>query len=230
MKVLHGIPASPGLAVGPAHTIRPFPAVDVTAQRTVDQSEEMARLERAIEQATARMDTLRSATRGATADILAAQQEMMDDPELKQGAADLVAAGFAAEAAITRIASDYAEQLAALLIGSNEYFTRRGGGSNGGFLQALYSDVLHRAPDPGGMQVWMQALNSGMSRTMVARAVLASRESDTIEVQGFYSLYLRRPADSTGLSFFTNLLQQGLSEEAVIAMLISSDEYVAKAP
>ena len=122
MKVLHGIAASPGLAIGLAHTIRPFPAVDVTAQRTVDQSEEMARLERAIEQATARMDTLRSATRGATADILAAQQEMMDDPELKQGAADLVAAGFAAEAAITRIASDYAEQLAAL---SDPYLAAR---------------------------------------------------------------------------------------------------------
>lgn len=122
MKVLHGIPASPGLAVGPAHTIRPFPAVDITAQRTVDQSVEMARLERAIEQAVARMDTLRSATRGATADILAAQQEMMDDPELKQGAADLVAAGFAAEAAITRIASDYAAQLAAL---SDPYLAAR---------------------------------------------------------------------------------------------------------
>ena len=122
MKVLHGIAASPGLAVGPAHTIRPFPAVDITAQRTVDQSVEMARLERAIEQAVARMDTLRSATRGATADILAAQQEMMDDPELKQGAADLVAAGFAAEAAITRIASDYAAQLAAL---SDPYLAAR---------------------------------------------------------------------------------------------------------
>jgi len=69
-----------------------------------------------------------------------------------------------------------------------------------------------------------------MSRTMVARAVLSSRESDMLEVQGFYSLYLRRPADSTGLNFFTNLLQQGVSDEAVIAMLLSSDEYVAKAP
>ena len=31
MKVLHGIPAAPGLAIGPAHIIRPAPPVDVTA-------------------------------------------------------------------------------------------------------------------------------------------------------------------------------------------------------
>lgn len=114
MKVLHGIPASPGLALGSARTIRPAPPVDVTAQRAADASAETARLERAIEQAIARMDTLRSAARGQTADILEAQREMLSDPELKQGADDLVAAGFTAEAAITRVAADYAEQLASL--------------------------------------------------------------------------------------------------------------------
>lgn len=114
MKVLHGIPAAPGLALGSARMIRPAPPIDVTAQRAADASAETARLERAIEQAIARMDTLRSAARGQTADILEAQREMLSDPELKQGADDLVAAGFTAEAAITRVAADYAEQLASL--------------------------------------------------------------------------------------------------------------------
>ena len=114
MKILHGIPAAPGLAIGFAHTIHPVPQIDITEQRTVDTSVEMARLERAIRQAVARMGALVKAASGATADILSAQLEMLDDPELKQDAEELIAAGFTAEAAITRVASSYAEQLAAI--------------------------------------------------------------------------------------------------------------------
>jgi len=114
MKVLHGIPAAPGLTIGIAHVIRPAPPVDVTAQRTTDPSIEIARLEGAIGQAIGRMDALRSTASGVTADILEAQREMLDDPELKQGADDLISSGFTAEAAITRVAADYAAQLAEL--------------------------------------------------------------------------------------------------------------------
>lgn len=114
MKVLHGIPAAPGLAIGTAHIIRPVPPINVTAQRTTDSSIEVARLERAIGQAIGRLDALRSTASGSTADILEAQREMLDDPELKQGADALIVSGFTAEAAITRVATDYAVQLAEL--------------------------------------------------------------------------------------------------------------------
>jgi phosphoenolpyruvate-protein phosphotransferase len=114
MKVLQGIRAAPGLAIGSTHIIRPAPAVDIMEQRTVDAPEEIARLERATEQAIARLDTLRSAASGDTAGILEAQREMLDDPELKQGADALIEAGFTAEAAIVRVTTGYAEQLASL--------------------------------------------------------------------------------------------------------------------
>src|SRR5450759_3149175 len=109
MNVLRGIPAAPGLVIGPAHTIRPFPPVDITAKRAVDASIETERLEQAIGQAITRLDTLRSAAKGPTANILEAQREMLDDPELKQGADDLIASGFTAEAAVMRVTADYAE-------------------------------------------------------------------------------------------------------------------------
>src|SRR5438093_6389347 len=99
MKVLRGIPASPGLAVGSATVIRPLLPVDVTAKRTASASAETARLEQALGQAITHLDTLRSAAKGMTADMLAAQLEMLDDPELKQGAVDLIAADSTAEAA-----------------------------------------------------------------------------------------------------------------------------------
>lgn len=114
MKNLHGIPAASGLAIGPAHIIHPAPSVDISAQRTADTQEEIARLEQAIAHAIVRLDTLRSKASAATADILAAQREMLDDPELKEGADALIDTGFSAEAAITRITNEYAEQLAAI--------------------------------------------------------------------------------------------------------------------
>jgi phosphoenolpyruvate-protein phosphotransferase len=114
MKNLHGIPAASGLAIGPAHIIHPAPSVDISAQRTADTQGEISRLERAIAHAIVRLDMLRSKASAATADILAAQREMLGDPELKEGADALIDTGFSAEAAITRIANEYAEQLAAL--------------------------------------------------------------------------------------------------------------------
>jgi phosphoenolpyruvate-protein phosphotransferase len=114
MKVLRGIPAAPGLAIGAALTIRPLPPVDLSEQRTADASAETIRLTQAIEQALTLLERLQMATHGPLAEILAAQREMLDDPELKQGALDLIASGSSAEAAISRIAASYAEQLARL--------------------------------------------------------------------------------------------------------------------
>lgn len=122
MKLLRGIPASPGIATGFAQTIRPVPPVNTMEQRTVDAPVEIVRLERAIGQTIARLDKLLSASRGPVTAMLGAQQEMLDDPELKQGVDALIVSGFSAEAAVTRVADEYAEQLASL---SDAYLAAR---------------------------------------------------------------------------------------------------------
>lgn len=114
MKIVHGIPAAPGLGIGTAHTIRPLPTIDPSAQHAGNASQEHTRLEQAIGKALARLDTLAGSAGGATADILMAQRELLDDPELKQGSDDLIDTGSTAEAAITQIAASYAAQLTAL--------------------------------------------------------------------------------------------------------------------
>ncbi|BCL78469.1 phosphoenolpyruvate--protein phosphotransferase [Ktedonobacteria bacterium brp13] len=112
MKKLSGIAAAPGLAFGPATIIRPATAIDLTAKHTGDSESEQSRLTTAIEHAIVQMDTLQHAANKQTAEILAAQREMLDDPELKEGAEAQIAAGLTAEAAITTIAEEYAVQLA----------------------------------------------------------------------------------------------------------------------
>jgi uncharacterized delta-60 repeat protein len=122
-----------------------------------------------------------------------------------------------------------ADQLEAILIGSAEYFSGRGGGTANGLLQALYGDVLGRAVDTSGSQTWGNALANGLSPTAVATTILASQESHQITVAELYAQVLHRPADASGLRTYTSLLQQGETETLVLAILASSDEYFARA-
>jgi uncharacterized repeat protein (TIGR01451 family) len=117
------------------------------------------------------------------------------------------------------------EQLEALIAGSPEYFQRRGGGTNDGFLNALYQDGLGRVVDAGGRATWDQALASGVSRTQVAAQLFSSLEYDLDLVNNDYAAYLRRPADAAGLNDWVAQLLGGVGSDQVLAGLLASDEY-----
>jgi sugar lactone lactonase YvrE len=135
-------------------------------------------------------------------------------------------AGLAAFTGMLRNGSTV-EQVAALLAGSSEFFQNRGGGTNDGFLNALYQDALGRAVDPAGRAAWDAALAKGTTAGAVAAAILASSEYQQDVVQNLYQEFLRRPADPSGLAVFSNLLASGATDEAVIAALVESTEYFA---
>jgi hypothetical protein len=120
------------------------------------------------------------------------------------------------------------EQVASQLAGSAEYFQTRGAGTNLGFLQALYLDVLNRPIDSSGQATFLQQLNSGVSRQQVALQLLTSTEYRQDLVTNLFNEFLRRPVDSAGLSTFVSALQQGQTDEQVIASLIGSAEYFTR--
>src|SRR5947208_743140 len=69
------------------------------------------------------------------------------------------------------------------------------GTPNQNFVDQLYRDALHRAPDPGA-QGWVQALDAGrISRKDVAAGVLGSPEGLRTEVNDLYVRFLGRQAD-----------------------------------
>jgi uncharacterized protein (TIGR03118 family) len=119
------------------------------------------------------------------------------------------------------------EQMEAGLVGSVEYFQNRGGGTNNGFLNALYQDALNRAIDPTGMATFSQALAGGTTPGQVAAIIFGSPESLQDVVQGFYGSLLHRVADNFGLNAFVNSLQQGATDQQVIAAIVGSDEFFA---
>jgi hypothetical protein len=120
------------------------------------------------------------------------------------------------------------ETVIAALIGSGEYFQKKGG-TNSAFLAAAYQDILGRPVDSTGMAAFLPQLNAGVSTTTIAMDLLSSGEYRNRLVDQLYVKYLGRHADPTGLGIFTAQLAAGGTDESVISGLISSGEYLARA-
>jgi hypothetical protein len=117
------------------------------------------------------------------------------------------------------------ENMDAILLGSDEYYQNRGGGTNDGFLSALYQDVLGRPIDPTGRANWEQALAGGMSRSAVAAALYGSPEYAQHLVGALFQRYLGRSPTAAELSTQVAVLESGARDETVIAALVNSTEY-----
>src|SRR5262249_40596950 len=99
------------------------------------------------------------------------------------------------------------------------------------FVAAVYRDVLGREADPAGGGAWARLLQSDPAggRARGAEGVFASAEFRQVLVQSFYTQFLRRPTDSVGLAAFALALARGGREQDVIAAVVASDEYFARA-
>jgi Domain of unknown function (DUF4214) len=132
------------------------------------------------------------------------------------------------------------EQLKSAILGSPEFFQNRGGGSNAGFLNALYGTVLGRGIDPIAQIHLAQVLDLGIPRDVVARQIVTSREAIQRLVEDSFERFLHRPSDPAGLAGWVAWLQigvnarqaivvsdlvSGVSDESFIAKVIGSDEY-----
>jgi hypothetical protein len=115
------------------------------------------------------------------------------------------------------------EQVAALLVGSQEYFDLHGD-STEGFLDGLYEDALDRGADPLGLASFSQALNGGVSRTQAAALIFGSPEYLGKLVDSEFQSLLGRPADPLGLAGFLSLLQGGASDQVLVSNLLGSGE------
>jgi uncharacterized repeat protein (TIGR01451 family) len=119
------------------------------------------------------------------------------------------------------------EDLSAQLVGSDEYFNVRGGGTEQGFIDALFHDALGRAADPQGETAFEQFLAGGKSHQQAADIVFSSPEYRDDLVQNYYQNYLGRPAESDGQDYWAGQLADH-SDEEVIASIVSQDEFYAK--
>ncbi|MGI9599357.1 MAG: DUF4214 domain-containing protein [Acidimicrobiales bacterium] len=107
-------------------------------------------------------------------------------------------------------------QISAEFVGSNEFRMRYGSLSNRQFVKLIYSNVLGRNPDAGGLEHWAGSLDEGVSRGDVMVGFSESSEFKnrtvadlaSIEANGpigrlYMAYFLRRP-DEQGLDYWIN--------------------------
>lgn len=121
------------------------------------------------------------------------------------------------------------QQMEAGFLASQEYFDVWGGGTNAGWIRALYLDVLNREASPGEVQAWLPAIARD-GREQVSRGFLYSTEKLATDVDGYYQWLLRRPLDDVGRVGWVRAIQNGVRVEVIIAGIIASDEYRGNVP
>jgi hypothetical protein len=120
-----------------------------------------------------------------------------------------------------------AEGLIATLVGSAEYFNSpsHAGGSNQGWINAAYSDILNRAPDPTGEAAVMAQLQAGVSRFSIALGLLQSSEYRGNLITSYFTKFLGRTPGSAEVANFIGAMQAGATDEDIISVIVASGEY-----
>jgi hypothetical protein len=126
--------------------------------------------------------------------------------------------GLAAFAPLIDGASSW-EHVESLILGSEEFFTNEGG-DNTSFVTAVYGRVLNRAPDQPSADFFLQKLDEGWSRQMVAEAVVLSAEGRGTFINIIYQALLLRPVDEPSLNVWITTPYQTIG-----VAIIASDEY-----
>jgi len=118
------------------------------------------------------------------------------------------------------------EQVEGGFLGSPEYF-QKAGGTNTGFLTALYQDVLDRPVDQVGAAAWGALLQSGVSRLAIALTVEASAEAKNLELTNLNKNLLGGPEQPSGPLLAGALpgipLSPGVSDATIMNELFNQD-------
>jgi hypothetical protein len=129
-------------------------------------------------------------------------------------------------------------------INSAEFQQRYGNLNNTQFVTLLYQNVLHRAPDAGGLANWVNSLNTGASRESVVNGFSESQEFQNStnlpstafvtsqvnantygQVYRLYGATLNREPDAVGFIDWFTTLANGTSLQTITTGFIHSAEF-----
>ena len=120
------------------------------------------------------------------------------------------------------------EQMQAGFIASPEFYLRAGSDERR-WVADLYQTVLDRTAAVSEIDYWQTQLHAGANRYGVARGFLYSTEYLTTIIDGYYQRLLQRSIDPSGRATWVSAIQNGARDEQIIAGIVASQEYRAKA-
>jgi autotransporter-associated beta strand protein len=119
------------------------------------------------------------------------------------------------------------EQLEAQIVASQEYVQTRLGGNTNNFLSTLIMDTFNRPSTQADVNAFGSDYSGFNDRVSVAENVFASTEYRQDLVESYFQTYLGRSADPVGLNASVAAMQNGMPDETVIAVIVSSPEYIS---
>ena len=101
------------------------------------------------------------------------------------------------------------------------------------FVTRLYSKVLGRNPDKGGLNYWMNEISSGRQSVMNvstngffhSKEFLNKKLNNSEFVKVCYRTFLGREAEASGYNYWMNKLKTGSSRDSVISGFANSKEF-----
>ncbi|HUY91114.1 MAG TPA: DUF4214 domain-containing protein [Pirellulales bacterium] len=99
----------------------------------------------------------------------------------------------------------------------------------GGVVWKFYEQVLHRDPDYGGLQHWINDLSSGGKTGDIAVGFFESDELLDQIITGYYQQYLLRTPDASGLAYWKQVWQATGGPEMIKAGFADSPEFYTSA-
>lgn len=119
------------------------------------------------------------------------------------------------------------EQLYAGVLGSDEFYQHTGG-TDRGWLTALYKGLLGRDPAPGELDSQLATLARGAGRYDIAYGLTLSDEYRRRFLDAVFRQYLGRPPTDGELRWLTAAMAAGQTSNAVRAALLGSGEYLRR--
>lgn len=121
----------------------------------------------------------------------------------------------------------------AAILGSDEYVADRGGNSNGGFLTALYDDVLGRDIEQREMDKHLRSLSQGTTRNAIIEKLLTEKEARQKLIQDVYNEVLDRDPTENELKTWLKIAaptrrnspNPNWKYETLVSSLMGTDEY-----
>src|SRR5262249_52326535 len=103
------------------------------------------------------------------------------------------------------------------------------------FVTQEYASLLNRAPDPGGLAGWAQAMLSGMRHEQLEAAFATSTEYLGLHggvgsswIQALYHDFLGRPPSDAELQGWLQMLNRGTPAATVAALFATSLEHAVR--
>jgi hypothetical protein len=118
------------------------------------------------------------------------------------------------------------DNIALSLYQSAEFYSRSGG-TDAGFVAALYRKMLGREADAAGVSYWTARIRP-LGSASVIRNIWMSNEAVRMRVSGYYPTYLGRAVDAAGLAYWSSVLTSR-GEAQVRLGLTGSAEYANRA-